>query len=109
MTSTRAYASQSATTPLGPHTIERREPGPHDVKIDILFCGVCHSDLHMQDGYFLLGDGKQLDVRAGRTLPFNVNLPLALMPVSNCNASGLDKSWRWRLTTDDRPPWLALT
>ena len=50
MTSTRAYASQSATTPLGPHTIERREPGPHDVKIDILFCGVCHSDLHMARG-----------------------------------------------------------
>lgn len=46
MTATRAFAAQSGTSPLAPHTIERREPGPHDVKIDILYCGVCHSDLH---------------------------------------------------------------
>ncbi|MEO8757374.1 MAG: NAD(P)-dependent alcohol dehydrogenase [Devosia sp.] len=46
MTATRAFAAQSATSPLGPHSIDRREPGPHDVKIDILYCGVCHSDLH---------------------------------------------------------------
>ena len=43
---TKAYAAQSATTPLGPHTIDRREPGPRDVALEILFCGVCHSDLH---------------------------------------------------------------
>jgi len=43
---TRAYAAQSATTPLGPFSIERREPLPRDVEIDILYCGVCHSDLH---------------------------------------------------------------
>jgi uncharacterized zinc-type alcohol dehydrogenase-like protein len=40
------YAAQSATAPLAPFSFERREPGPHDVAIDILFCGVCHSDLH---------------------------------------------------------------
>ena len=40
-------------------------------------CGVCHSDLHMQDGYFRLGDGKQLDVRAGRTLPFTLGHEIA--------------------------------
>lgn len=43
---TKAYAAPSATEPLGPHAITRREPGPTDVEIDILFCGVCHSDLH---------------------------------------------------------------
>lgn len=43
---TRAYAAQSATTPLGPTTIERRAPGAKDVQIAIEFCGVCHSDLH---------------------------------------------------------------
>ena len=43
---TKAYAAQSAAAPLGPHTINRREPGPKDVAIEILFCGVCHSDLH---------------------------------------------------------------
>ncbi len=43
---TKAYAAQSATTPLGPIDIERRQPGAHDVAIDIAYCGVCHSDLH---------------------------------------------------------------
>ena len=46
MSSTKAYAAQSATTPLGAWKIERRSPKPHDVQIDILYCGVCHSDLH---------------------------------------------------------------
>jgi alcohol dehydrogenase (NADP+) len=43
---TKAYAAQSAATPLAPIEIERRAVGPHDVQIDILYCGVCHSDLH---------------------------------------------------------------
>ncbi|BBD80595.1 NAD(P)-dependent alcohol dehydrogenase [Aerosticca soli] len=46
MSKTLAYAAQSATQPLAPFSIDRREPGPHDVQIDILYCGVCHSDLH---------------------------------------------------------------
>jgi len=37
---------QSATSPLAAHSIVRREPLPQDVQIEILFCGVCHSDLH---------------------------------------------------------------
>jgi uncharacterized zinc-type alcohol dehydrogenase-like protein len=45
-----AYAAASATTPLAPFTIERRPPGPHDVLIDVLFCGVCHSDIHQARG-----------------------------------------------------------
>jgi uncharacterized zinc-type alcohol dehydrogenase-like protein len=44
--STLGYAAQAATTPLAPFSFERREPGPHDVQIEILYCGVCHSDLH---------------------------------------------------------------
>lgn len=47
---TKAWAAQSATTPLAPHQIERRKPGPRDVAITILFCGVCHSDLHTARG-----------------------------------------------------------
>ncbi|EIL86820.1 NAD(P)-dependent alcohol dehydrogenase [Rhodanobacter sp. 115] len=43
---TRGYAAQSATQPLGPFRFERRDPRPDDVVIDILYCGVCHSDLH---------------------------------------------------------------
>jgi uncharacterized zinc-type alcohol dehydrogenase-like protein len=43
---TTAYAAQNATTPLAPYTFERRDLGKHDVQIEILYCGVCHSDLH---------------------------------------------------------------
>jgi len=43
---TPAYAAKSAKSPLGPFSIERRTPRPHDVLIDILYCGVCHSDVH---------------------------------------------------------------
>ncbi|WP_437626769.1 NAD(P)-dependent alcohol dehydrogenase [Sorangium sp. So ce1151] len=46
MLKTPAYAAASAKEPLRPFTIERRDPGPHDVLIEILFCGVCHSDIH---------------------------------------------------------------
>lgn len=46
MPATKSYAALSATTPLVPYTINRRNPKPHDVQIEILFCGVCHSDLH---------------------------------------------------------------
>ncbi len=42
----KGYAAQQATTPLTPFNFERRAPRPNDVMIDILYCGVCHSDLH---------------------------------------------------------------
>src|SRR3984885_13909730 len=43
---TKAYAARSAATELAPFTLSRRSPRPQDVQIDILYCGVCHSDLH---------------------------------------------------------------
>jgi uncharacterized zinc-type alcohol dehydrogenase-like protein len=46
MLETPAYAAASARAPLGPFSIRRREPGPRDVLIEILYCGVCHSDVH---------------------------------------------------------------
>lgn len=46
MRPTKAYAAQSETSGMAPWSIERRDPRPDDVAIDILFCGVCHSDLH---------------------------------------------------------------
>jgi uncharacterized zinc-type alcohol dehydrogenase-like protein len=45
-TKVRAYSARSATSALEPVEIDRREPGARDVEIDILYCGVCHSDLH---------------------------------------------------------------
>ena len=47
MIKTSGYAAQGAATPLGPFSFERRDPGAYDVQIEILYCGVCHSDLHM--------------------------------------------------------------
>jgi len=46
MHNSRAYSAASATSPLAPTTIPRRQPTEHDVQIEILFCGICHSDLH---------------------------------------------------------------
>src|SRR5215510_13743771 len=43
---TKAYAALSASAPLAPFSISRRDPQPKDVVIEILYCGVCHSDLH---------------------------------------------------------------
>lgn len=45
-----AYAAQTGKTPLAPFTIDRRDPGPNDVQMEILYCGVCHSDLHSARG-----------------------------------------------------------
>ena len=46
MYNTKAYSAASATSPLASDTIARRDPTEHDVQIEILFCGICHSDLH---------------------------------------------------------------
>lgn len=46
MLKTPAYAAVAPNQPLTPFSIERREPGPHDILLDVLYCGVCHSDIH---------------------------------------------------------------
>ena len=46
MTTAKAYAALNANDPLVPFTFERRAVRPKDVQIEILYCGVCHSDLH---------------------------------------------------------------
>lgn len=43
---TKAYAAASPTSPLAPFAFERRAVGPHDVRIEIAYCGICHSDIH---------------------------------------------------------------
>src|SRR6201993_142857 len=42
----KAFAAQNTSGSMAPYTLQRREPRPQDVQIEILFCGVCHSDLH---------------------------------------------------------------
>jgi len=74
------FRRQSLTAygaPLCETLAEGPEPKGSEVLIRIDRCGVCHSDLHIHDGYFLLGDGKQLDVRSGRTLPFTLGHEIA--------------------------------
>ena len=46
MISAKAWAAKTATSPLAPFSFSRREVGPHDVLIEIAYCGVCHSDIH---------------------------------------------------------------
>ncbi|MBC8167137.1 MAG: NAD(P)-dependent alcohol dehydrogenase, partial [Bryobacteraceae bacterium] len=46
MYNTKAYSATNATSPLAATTIARRDPAEHDVQIEILYCGICHSDLH---------------------------------------------------------------
>lgn len=47
MYNAKAYSASSATSPLVSSTITRRDPTPHDVQIEILYCGICHTDLHV--------------------------------------------------------------
>src|SRR2546426_7719626 len=46
MLATKAYAAHAAGEPVAPFSFQRREPTATDVQIEILFCGVCHTDLH---------------------------------------------------------------
>jgi D-arabinose 1-dehydrogenase-like Zn-dependent alcohol dehydrogenase len=66
-------------TPLCETVVEAPEPQGSEVLVRISRCGVCHSDLHLQDGYFSLGGDKKLDVTAPtqRTLPFTLGHEIA--------------------------------
>ena len=50
MIPTLGYAAHDKTGPMAPWRFERRDPGPTDVRLEVLFCGVCHSDLHFVRG-----------------------------------------------------------
>jgi len=67
-----AYAA-----PLCESVVEAPEPTGTEVLVRVRRCGVCHSDVHLQDGYFVLGGEKKLDVTAGRNLPFTLGHEIA--------------------------------
>jgi alcohol dehydrogenase len=77
MTILRRYSLTAYQQPLCETVVDCPEPQGSEVLVRIERCGVCHSDLHMQDGFFILGDGKTLDVREGRTLPFTLGHEIA--------------------------------
>ena len=69
---TKAYAAPDATSPVGPFEIQRREPGPDDVLFEILYCGVCHTDIHMTraesgSGIFPMVPGHEIVGKVVRT------------------------------------------
>jgi uncharacterized zinc-type alcohol dehydrogenase-like protein len=71
-TTTRAFAAATPRAPLGPFRFERRDPRPNDVAIDILYCGVCHSDIHQaraewKDAIFPMVPGHEIVGRVSRT------------------------------------------
>ena len=63
--------------PLCETVVDCPTPRGSEVLVRVERCGVCHSDLHLQDGHFLLGGEKRLDVTAGRTLPFTLGHEIA--------------------------------
>jgi len=77
MTQLRRQSLTAYSAPLCETVVECPQPRGTQVLVRIERCGVCHSDLHMQDGYFLLGDDKKLDVRTGRALPFTLGHEIA--------------------------------
>jgi alcohol dehydrogenase len=77
MTQLRRFSLTAYEAPLCETIVECPQPKGSEVLVRVERCGVCHSDLHMQDGFFTLGGGKMLDVRAGRTLPFTLGHEIA--------------------------------
>ncbi|MFL6797874.1 MAG: alcohol dehydrogenase catalytic domain-containing protein [Xanthobacteraceae bacterium] len=72
MTKLRRQSLVAYAEPLSQTVVPTPEPQGTEVLVRVQRCGVCHSDLHMQDGFFLLGGDKKLDIRAGRKLPFTL-------------------------------------
>jgi alcohol dehydrogenase len=63
--------------PLCETIVDCPKPRGSEVLVRVERCGVCHSDLHVQDGYFKLGGDKKLDISAGRALPFTLGHEIA--------------------------------
>jgi D-arabinose 1-dehydrogenase-like Zn-dependent alcohol dehydrogenase len=77
MTSLRRQSLVAYGQPLCETVVDCPNPKGNEVLVRIERCGVCHSDLHMQDGYFLLGADKRLDVTGDRPLPFTLGHEIA--------------------------------
>jgi alcohol dehydrogenase len=77
MTQFRRLSLTAYEAPLCETIADCPTPQGSEVLVRVERCGVCHSDLHMQDGYFALAGDKKLDVRAGRTLPFTLGHEIA--------------------------------
>jgi len=63
--------------PLSASEVPTPTPAGTEVLMRVSHCGVCHSDIHLQDGYFDLGGGQKLDVRGNRPMPFTLGHEIA--------------------------------
>jgi alcohol dehydrogenase len=79
MTKFRRQSLVAYGQPLCETVAECPTPRGSEVLIRVACCGVCHSDLHVQDGYFTLGGDKKLDITKDRTLPFTLGHEIAGM------------------------------
>ena len=77
MTKLRRFSLTAYEAPLCETIADCPDPQGSEALVRVERCGVCHSDLHMQDGFFALGEGKTLDVREGRKLPFTLGHEIA--------------------------------
>ncbi|HWB47194.1 MAG TPA: alcohol dehydrogenase [Hyphomicrobiaceae bacterium] len=86
-------------------TTEAPDPVPKgtEVVLRVSHCGVCHSDIHLQDGYFDLGGGEKLDVRTNRPLPFTLGHEIAgVVEATGPEVSGIAKGQRYAAY-----PWIG--
>ena len=78
-------------------------PSGTEVLLRVSHCGVCHSDIHLQDGYFDLGGGQKLDVRGNRPMPFTLGHEIAgTVEAAGPDAQGIAKGRRYAAY-----PWIG--
>jgi len=91
------------TKPLQATEVATPRPLGTEVLLRVSHCGVCHSDIHLQDGYFDLGGGQKLDVRSGRQLPFTFGHEIAgTVEAAGPEAQGAAKGKRYAAY-----PWIG--
>lgn len=89
--------------PLSGTSADTPTPQGSEVLVRIKHCGVCHSDVHIHDGHFDLGGGKQLDVRAGRDLPFTLGHEIeGTVEAAGPDATGIETDKRYVVY-----PWIG--
>ncbi len=87
----KSYQFREYGAPLGLAERPTPEPAGTEVLVRIRACGVCHSDLHLWQGYFEMGGGRKLDVRAVRELPFTLGHEIVgEVAAAGPNATGVD-------------------
>lgn len=89
--------------PLEPRDGDTPRPQGAEVLVRVGHCGLCHSDIHLHDGYFELGEGKRLDVRSGRELPFTLGHEIAgKVEATGPDTVGVETSPRYAVY-----PWIG--